>query len=104
MAAMMASASAGAEAPIYLVTEPAEQGIRIKVVGAPKADIDATFALEVVGSGNQSRHSGSASLRAGETVTLSTVTLGDVQPGQWRAHLRVQPQGGTAYEQVRTAP
>jgi hypothetical protein len=107
MAAMITSAAGGASeapaSPIYLVAEAAEQGVRVTVVGASAADLDASFTLEVVGNGNRSRHSGSATLRRGERVTLSTVTLGNAQPGQWEARLSVHPQGGRPYEQVRTS-
>ncbi len=107
MAAMIASAAGGVgeapASPIYLVTEPAEQGVRVMVIGASSGDFAATFTLDVVGSGNRSRHSGSVTLYPGEPVTLSTVTIGNAAPGQWEARLRVQPQGGPAYEQVRTS-
>jgi hypothetical protein len=78
--------------------------MRFKVIGASKAQFEATFSLEVTGGGNQSRHLGSAKLAGGEAVILSTVTLGNVARGQWRALLRVESQGGEAYEQVRSSP
>jgi hypothetical protein len=90
-------------APIYLVAEPADEGVRFRVVGAPQSDLDASFSLEVSGGGNRSVHRSSASLRAGDTVTLSTVSLGGVRPGEWRAHLRVEPAGRAAYEQTKTS-
>ena len=106
IAAMMTSA-AGAEpnppGPIYLVAEPAEQGVRVKVLGSPTGSYEAVFSLEVTSNGNRSVHHGSARLGSGEAVTLSTVTLGDAKPGEWRAHLRVEPRGSSAYEQTRTS-
>ena len=105
MAALMSGAVAGepSREPIMLVAEPVEEGVRVKVVGAPQHDLEATFSLEVTGAGNQSRHNGSASLRGGETVTLSTVTLGTAGPGQWQARLAVRLEDGKSYEQVRTS-
>ena len=108
LAAMMASVSgvAGAEGsrgPIHLVAEPAGEGVRVRVVGASEAPYAATFSLEVVSGGNRSIHRGSANLQGGEAVTLSTVTLGNAAPGQWRAHLRVEPQGSAAYEENRSS-
>ncbi len=108
LAAMIALPNAktteGARQPIYLVVEPAGSDLRFRVMGASKAEFEASFSLEVTGGGNQSRHLGSAKLAGGEAVVLSTVTLGNVARGQWRALLRVEPQGGEAYEQVRSSP
>lgn len=105
MAALMSGAVAGEQSrePIMLVAEPADEGVRLKVVGAAQRDLEATFSLEVTGAGNRSRHNGSASLRAGERVTLSTVTLGNARPGQWQARLAVSLADGKNYEQVRTS-
>lgn len=108
LAAMMSTVSgnAGQEAgpaPIHLVAEPAGDGVRVRVVGASKAAYSASFSLEVTSDGNRSLHRGSVDLQAGDAVTLSTVTLGDAAPGRWRAHLKVEPQGGQAYEQTRTS-
>lgn len=104
-AAMMASAGTlgdePANAPIYLVTESVQEGLRVRVMGASGARLEASFSLEVTGNGNRSLHRGSATLNGGEAVTLSTVTLGNAALGAWRAQLRVEPSGGEAYEQVR---
>ena len=100
---MLASSAGGAgsdAAPIYLTTSPVEGGVRFQVIGAPNAAYQATFLLEVNGEGNQSRHQGSAELRAGDRAVLSTVTVGVPVRGQWRARLRVEPAGGEPYEQI----
>jgi hypothetical protein len=65
--------------------------------------VDATFTLEVTSEGNRSVHRGTARLEGGDTVTLSTVTLGNARPGEWRAHLRVEPNRQAPYEQTQTA-
>jgi hypothetical protein len=104
LAGMTALASGGADpAPINLVAEPVDGGVRVRVVGSSSADFDAIFSLEVEGGGNVSRHRGSARLRAGDEVTLSTVTIGVVAPAAWRARLRVEPSSGKQYEQVRAS-
>jgi hypothetical protein len=105
LAVITASANAAEPpaGPIQLIAEPAAEGLRIRVVGASEAPYSAVFSLEVTSGGNHSIHRGSANLQGGEAVTLSTVTLGNAQPGGWRAALRVEPQGSQAYEQVRTS-
>lgn len=105
-AAMMSSVGAtpaAQTAPIYLVAEPAEEGVRVKVLGASPSHYEAVFSLEVSSNGNRSLHRGSARLGGGEPVTLSTVTLGGAKAGEWRAHLKVEPVGSGAYEQTRTS-
>ena len=100
---MMASSAGGggeAAAPIYLTTSPVEGGVNFQVIGAPSAAYRANFVLEVNGESNQSRHQGSAELRAGDRAVLSTVTVRVPAQGQWRARLRVEPAGGEPYEQV----
>ena len=107
MAAMMSSvggvAEGGAMEPIHVVAEPMAQGIRLQVIGASSGAYEASFSLEVTGGGNRSLHRGSAKLRGGDPVILSTVTIGNVKPGQWRARLLVEPQGQEPYEQIRTS-
>lgn len=98
-----ASGQSEAPPPVNLVAEPAGEGVRVQVVAASRDPYAASFSLEVTSGGNRSVHHGSATLAGGEAVTLSTVTLGNAAPGQWRAHLTVQPQSGPAYEQVRTS-
>ncbi len=93
----------GAAQPVQLVAQPVGGGVQVTVVGASKQPYAAVFSLEVTSAGNRSVHRGSVSLTGGEPATLSTVTLGNVAPGQWRAHLKVEPQSGQAYEQVRTS-
>ncbi len=106
LAAMTSSFSGGQEGaaqPIRVVAEPVGGGVQVRVVGASEQPYAALFSLEVTSGGNRSVHRGSVSLTGGEPATLSTVTLGNAQPGQWRAHLKVEPQSGPAYEQVRTS-
>ncbi len=108
LAAMTSSFSAsdgqkGAAQPILLVAEPFDGGVQVRVVGASKQPYAAVFSLEVTSGGNRSVHRGSVSLTSGEPATLSTISLGNAEPGQWRAHLKVEPQSGRAYEQVRTS-
>ncbi len=106
LAAMTSSFSGGQEGaaqPIRVVAEPVGGGVQVSVVGASKQPYAALFTLEVTSGGNRSVHRGSVSLTGGEPATLSTVTLGNAEPGQWRAHLKVEPQSGPAYEQVRTS-
>ena len=103
MLSMIASSAGGAgdgAAPIYLTASPVEGGVRFQVIGAPSVAYRASFLLEVNGEGNQSRHQGSAELRAGDRAVLSTVTVGVPARGKWRARLRVEPQGAEPYEQV----
>jgi len=108
LAALTSSVAGGAgqdpgPAPINLIVEPAGEGIRVQVVGASYAPYAAAFTLEVTSGGNRSLHRGSAALEGGGKVTLSTVTLGNAAPGQWKAHLAVQPEGSEPYDQVRTS-
>ena len=87
--------------PIYLTAEPAGEGVRLQVIGAASHAYDASFLLEVTsGEGNRSNHHGSASLRPGERVVLSSITLGNVRQGGWQARLRVEPRGAPAYELI----
>ena len=103
----MIAASAGGtghgDAPIYLTTQKVEGGVRFQVIGSPSTAYQASFLLEVNGEGNQSRHQGSAQLLAGDRAVLSTVTVGVPPRAQWRARLRVEPQGADPYEQVVTS-
>lgn len=108
LAALMSSVVGGAgqqvdRHPIQLEIEGAGAGVRVRVVGSSETAYAATFSLEVISGGNRSLHRGSATLRRGEIVTLSTVTIGNAAPGQWRADLNVEPQDGQAYQQVRTS-
>ena len=103
MIASSAGAAGEGAGPIYLTSSPVEGGVRFQVIGAPTAAYQASFLLEVDGEGNQSRHQGSAELRAGDRAVLSTVTIGVPARGQWRARLRVEPAGGQPYEQVATS-
>lgn len=108
LAGMMSSLSSNApqdraRQPIQLVAEPVDEGVRVRVVGSSHSPYAASFVLEVNGGGNRSVHNGSVNLSGGDTVTLSTVTLGNLAPGHWRAHLRVEPQAGQGYEQTRTS-
>lgn len=108
LAAMTSSVFGGAgevprAEPIQLVAEREGEGVRVQVVGASDRPYAAVFSLEVVSGGNRSIHRGSANLQGGEAVTLSTVRLGNAPEGQWRAQLKVEPQGSQAYEQVRTS-
>jgi hypothetical protein len=91
------------QVPIYLVAERAAEGLRLRVIGSSHVPFEAAFSLEVTSSGNHSVHRGSAMLDGGEARILSTVTLGNADPGKWLARLRVEPRGGKAYEQVRDA-
>lgn len=93
----------GAAAPINLIAEPVGESVRIQVVGASDRPYEASFSLEVEGGGNRSRHRGSATLRGGDAVTLSTVTIGLPPSAEWRARLRVEPREGEGYEQVRAS-
>jgi hypothetical protein len=97
---MVASSPERGTAPVYLTTTAVEGGVRFQVIGAPTAPYQASFVLEVNGEGNQSRHAGSAELRAGDRAVLSTVTVGVPANGHWRARLRVEPRGTEPYEQV----
>ncbi len=92
--------SADERRPVRLVVEPLAEGIRFKVLGSSKEPYEVTFSLEVLSGGNQSRNRGTATLAGGEVVTLSTVTVGNAPPGEWRAVLRVEPRRGEAYEEV----
>jgi hypothetical protein len=92
----------GNSAPIFLSAEPEGGLLRVKVIGAPSVDYEASFSLEVTSNGNHSVHRGSASLKGGDAVTLSTVTLGGATGAEWRAHLKVESSNGASYEQVRT--
>ncbi len=108
LAAMISSLSgqagpSGGREPIRIIAEPADGGVRVRVVGSASAPYAASFSLEVTSRANRSVHRGSANLAGGESVTLSTVTLGNSPPGEWRAHLRVEPEGGEAYEEIRTS-
>lgn len=93
----------GAVQPIHLVAQPVGGGVQVSVVGSSKQAYAASFSLEVTSGGNRSVHSGSVSLTGGERATLSTVTLGNTPPSEWRAHLRVEPEAGEPYEQIRTS-
>lgn len=105
---MLASAAGtgGSEgaAPIYLTAEPVEGGMRVQVIGAAAADVEASFLLEVSSPSGRSQHRGSASLHAGDRATLSTVTVGVPANGAWQARLRVEPVGRDPYEQVAASP
>jgi hypothetical protein len=103
LASILGTGAPGTNAPIYLTTESVAGGVRFQVVGAPSMAFRGSFLLEVNGEGNQSRHQGSAQLRAGDREMLSTVTVGVPEQGKWRARLRVEPAGAEPYEQVATS-
>ncbi len=89
--------------PIHLSTESLPHGVRVQVIGAASATYEASFHLEVTSEGNRSVHRGSARLEGGEPVILSSVTLGSEGTRPWRAHLRVEPRGHSAYEQTEAS-
>ncbi len=104
----IAAAPAPADnAPIYLVFEPAGEGIRLQVVGKSDKAFAASYALEVTsqsrGGTNSSTQSGNVRLQPGVPVTLVRLNLGSVQGGNWSAKLRVNPEGGSPYELVRSS-
>lgn len=103
LASMLGTGAPAESAPIYLTTETVAGGVRFQVIGAPATAYQASFLLEVNGEGNQSRHQGSAELRAGDRAVLSTVTVGVPEQGKWRARLRVEPADAEPYEQVATS-
>jgi hypothetical protein len=88
------------ERPIYLVATPAAEGVCVRVLASSPEDYEASFTLTVTGNGNRSVHRASATLRAGEDVVLSTITLGASSPEGWRAAIRVEPLRGEPYEQM----
>jgi hypothetical protein len=100
LGAIVGSGAPGGAAPIYLTSERVDGGIRFQVIGTASTRYDASFLLEVNGSGNHSRHQGSAILQRGDRVTLSTVTVGVPPNAKWQARLRVEPTGSSPYEQI----
>ena len=100
MAALFATAqfSALTMNPIRLDIEESPSAVTVRVIGAPEQAFTGSFSLETSGDGNHSTHRSSVSLNAGETVTLSNVTLTGV--GQWKALLRVTPESGAPYEEL----
>jgi hypothetical protein len=103
-AAVGALGSGGEATPIQLVQEPSTNGIRLVVRGSARELVEARYSLEVSSSAglssNRSVQSGIARLLPNTAVTLLTVQLAEAQPGEWYARLRVEPLGGTAYEQA----
>lgn len=106
-AAGAAGAAPGDTAPIYLSAQPAGDGVRVEVIGAPSSDVHAVYTLEVVsdtsGNANRSTQRSEARMRGGDRATLISVTLGNVTPGRWHARLSVEPVGGAPYQQSRTS-
>jgi hypothetical protein len=87
--------------PIHLTSGRVPGGVRLQVIGAADTSYSATFALEITsGSGNRSRHSGSANLHKGSRVTLSTIEVGVPDEEHWRAELQVRPLHAEPYQQV----
>lgn len=80
-------------------------GLLIEVIGESARDVALRFSLEtdsdVAGGGNRTRHQGGGRLRAGQRQVLSSVALGAVRPGGWRAALAVALEDGSVYEQSR---
>jgi hypothetical protein len=100
---MILASAAGPERanqPIYLAAEAVEGGMRIRVVGNVSAPYQANFTIEVLSGGNHSRHQGTTRLQPGDSVTLSTVSLGAPAGTKWTARLQVEPLGQASYEQV----
>ena len=101
-AAAPASGAAGA-APIHLVAEKVGEGVRLQVLGAAREPFEGSYALEVTTDAaagkNRSTQRGTARLQPGVPVTLVTLTLGNVRSGTWSAKLRVEPSGGSPYEE-----
>jgi|GEM_PF-2884332 len=103
--AMLGAAPAGEHTrPIALVSEPAAEGVKLKVVGSSDRPLDAAYALEVSSETragtNRSVQRGNVRLQPGLPVTLVSLKLGNVSGGAWTAKLTVTPSGGDEYEVV----
>lgn len=111
MVAAMSGASASADTaspqrPLQLRVVEAGQSVALEVVGSAPADCTASYELVVSGGQhgtNRSRQSGTARLRAGTTVTLVTLRLGQPANSIWSARLKVTPCHGPSYEEARSS-
>ena len=103
-AALAAPAAKPPPAPVHLVTEAVDNGVRITVVGRSATVYDARYALEVSGgAGNRSTQRGSVRLQPGKTSTMTTVTVATTPNAPWTARLKVEPAGAAPYEEVRNS-
>jgi hypothetical protein len=103
-AGLVAAGAPQAPRPIVLRTEPAGDGISITVVGLSDIAVNARYELEAFGGppgkSNKSIQKGAARLKPGAPVTLITLRIANVKSGAWGATLRVQPLGGSSYEET----
>jgi hypothetical protein len=78
--------------------------VTLRVVGFSDAPYGARYSLDVRsgpdGFGNSSTQSGQARLAPGVSATLISVSV-SAPSGTWSAKLRVEPDGGPAYEDER---
>ena len=88
--------------PIRLAIEEKDSAVNVQVLGSSERPYAGSFELQVAGNGNQSTHRGSASIEAGELVTLSNVTLAGVTG--WSAHLTVTSADGASYDESASGP
>jgi hypothetical protein len=83
-----------ASRPLHLVTEPAANGIRLRVVGKSDAACVARYALDISstspGGRNRSAQRGTARLAPGTTAVVATSTIAGSMPTGWTARLSVE--------------
>lgn len=93
-------------APLRLVADQVDAGVRLQVIGSSPVACDASYKLQVVGGagGNRSVQSGKARLAPGKQVVIATTTLGNRASEQWSATLSVDACDGKRYEQIETGP
>jgi hypothetical protein len=103
-AALLGTDATAAVPPIRLIAEEEGSHVKLRVVGLSDAPYSARYSLDVRsgadGSGNSSTQSGQVRLAPGVSATLISLSV-SAPSGTWNAKLRVEPDGGPAYEDVR---
>lgn len=99
IAAGLAGAGTGTEArpPVFLTAVEQPGRIVVEVRAQADAPFAGRYTLETVSGGNRTHQSGGARLAHGGAATFITLNLSAAS--SWSAVLRVEPEGGTPYEQ-----
>lgn len=101
----VAAGNGAPAAPVQLIAQPTDDGVRIMVVGSSPKPVTARYMLVVSSEGansNRSTQRGSVRLVPGVEVTMVTMTLRAKGQG-WTARLTVEPENAPAYEEVETS-
>lgn len=91
------------EAPITLAVTRLPHAVEVRVLGSAASTVRADFVVAVDAGSNVSEHRGTALIVPARNAVLSSITVAMAPDAPWRVALRVTPDGGVPYEEVRAS-